>query len=192
MSAGPGCPWPNWPPLPWTRGSRGWSSPTASRLPGRRHDHERRRLRGELRDVAVSSHYLTLNGEAGTLEREAQQLSYRHSAYSDGDKFVTSAVLHLAPGDREQIRARMEELARNAGTASPWNAPAPAAPSSAGGVRRRPSSTSAASRGLRVGAPRSAKSTPALSSTPAGPPAGMCWSSPTRSERRCCARPASH
>lgn len=107
---------------------------------------------GELRDVAVASNYLTLNGEAGTLTGEAQQLSYRHSAYSDGDKFVTSAVLRLAPGDREQIRTRMEELARKRRNSQPLEYP------SAGSTFKRPVGGYAAAlidqcglKGLRVG-----------------------------------------
>lgn len=107
---------------------------------------------GELRDVAVSSDYLTLAGEAGTLTGEEQQLSYRHSAYSGGDKFVTSARLRLAPGDREQIRARMEELAQKRRNSQPLEYP------SAGSTFKRPVGGYAAAlidqcglKGLRVG-----------------------------------------
>ena len=107
---------------------------------------------GELRDVAVESHYLTLTGEKGTLTGEEQQLSYRHSAFSDGDKFVTSALLHLAPGNREQIRARMEELARKRRNSQPLEYP------SAGSTFKRPVGGYAAAlidqcglKGFRVG-----------------------------------------
>ena len=107
---------------------------------------------GELRDVAVSSNYLTLDGEAGTLVGEAQQLSYRHSAYSSGEKFVTSAVLRLRPGNREEIRARMEELAQKRRASQPLEYP------SAGSTFKRPAGGYAAAlidqcglKGLRVG-----------------------------------------
>ena len=107
---------------------------------------------GELRDVAMSSDYLTLAGEAGTLVGEEQQLSYRHSAYSNGDKFVTSARLRLIPGDREQIRARMEELAQKRRNSQPLEYP------SAGSTFKRPVGGYAAAlidqcglKGLRVG-----------------------------------------
>ena len=107
---------------------------------------------GELRDVAVSSNYLTLDGEAGTLVGEAQQLSYRHSAYSSGEKFVTSAVLRLRPGNREEIRARMEELAQKRRASQPLEFP------SAGSTFKRPAGGYAAAlidqcglKGLRVG-----------------------------------------
>ena len=87
---------------------------------------------GELKDVAASSRYLTLSGESGTLVGEEQQLTYRHSAYSAGDKFVTSAVLKLQPGDREEIRAKMEELAGKRRASQPLELP------SAGSTFKRP------------------------------------------------------
>lgn len=87
---------------------------------------------GELKDVAVRSEYLTLAGEKGVLEGEAQELSYRHSAYSAGERFVTSAVLRLERGDREAIRTRMEELARKRRSSQPLEYP------SAGSTFKRP------------------------------------------------------
>ena len=87
---------------------------------------------GELKDVAVSSDYLTLTGERGTLTGEEQQLTYRHSAYSAGDKFVTSAVLRLQKGEREVIRAKMEELAAKRRASQPLELP------SAGSTFKRP------------------------------------------------------
>ncbi len=107
---------------------------------------------GELKDVVLFSDYLTLAGEAGTLRGEEQQLSYRHSAYSSGEKFVTSALLELRPGDRGEIRARMEELARKRRASQPLECP------SAGSTFKRPAEGYAAAlidqcglKGLRVG-----------------------------------------
>ena len=87
---------------------------------------------GELKDVAAASSYLTLAGERGTLTGEEQQLTYRHSAYSAGEKFVTSAVLRLQSGDRQAIRARMEELAAKRRASQPLELP------SAGSIFKRP------------------------------------------------------
>ena len=87
---------------------------------------------GELKDVAVSSDYLTLSGEVGMLVGEEQQLTYRHSAYSAGDRFVTSAVLRLEKGDREEIRGKMEELAAKRRASQPLELP------SAGSTFKRP------------------------------------------------------
>ena len=87
---------------------------------------------GELKDVAVSSRYLTLNGEPGEVVGEEQQLSYRRSAYSAGDKFVTSAVLHLQNGNQAEIRGKMEELAAKRRASQPLELP------SAGSTFKRP------------------------------------------------------
>ena len=87
---------------------------------------------GELKDVALSSDYLTLSGEKGTLVGEEQQLTYRHSAFSAGDKFVTSAVLRLKKGDRAEIKGKMEELAAKRRASQPLELP------SAGSTFKRP------------------------------------------------------
>ena len=87
---------------------------------------------GELKDAAVSSRYLTLTGEPGELVGEEQQLTYRHSAYSDGDKFVTSAVLRLENGNQAEIRGKMEELAAKRRASQPLELP------SAGSTFKRP------------------------------------------------------
>ena len=87
---------------------------------------------GELKDVAVESRYLTREGKPGILRGEEQQLSYRHSAFSAGTKFVTSAVLRLQKGDKAQIKARMEELAQKRRASQPLEYP------SAGSTFKRP------------------------------------------------------
>lgn len=87
---------------------------------------------GEMKDVAVESHYLTLSGEKGTLRGEEQQLTYRHSAYSAGDKFVASVVFRLEQGDREAIRSRMAELSEKRRSRQPLDKP------SAGSTFKRP------------------------------------------------------
>lgn len=142
--------------------------------------------------MAVSTHYLTLEGEAGTLEGEAQQLSYRHSAFSDGDKFVTSALLHLAPGTGSRSRGRMEELARKRRNSQPLEYP------SAGSTFKRPVGGYAAAlidqcglKGFRVGGAQVSEKHAGFVINTGGATCRMCWSSPIRSERRCCARPAS-
>ena len=87
---------------------------------------------GELKDVAAESRYLTRTGEAGVLRGEEQQLTYRHSAFSDGSKFVTSAVLIHKNGDKTRIRAKMEELAQKRRASQPLEYP------SAGSTFKRP------------------------------------------------------
>ena len=87
---------------------------------------------GELKDVAVRTVYLSPDGTRGVLEGEEQQLTYRHSAFSGGDKFVLSTVLRLQRGDKEAIRARMGELAAKRRASQPLELP------SAGSTFKRP------------------------------------------------------
>lgn len=65
---------------------------------------------GELKDVLVETHCLTLDGEARVFRGAEQDFGYRHSAFGNGDLIVTEGILQLAPGDRDAIRARMDEL----------------------------------------------------------------------------------
>ena len=47
-----------------------------------------------------------------TLPAEELDFSYRHSRFSGGEGVILAAGLRLTKGDREEIRGRMEELAR--------------------------------------------------------------------------------
>lgn len=87
---------------------------------------------GELKDVAVYSDCLTLDGGKKTLTGGEQQLTYRHSAFSDGTLFVTGVHLALQKGDRDAIRAKMEELAAKRRASQPLEYP------SAGSTFKRP------------------------------------------------------
>ncbi len=65
---------------------------------------------GELSQVVVSSRcYDTVTGECGTIEGEAHEFAYRHSAYMDSTKIVLSATLKLARGDQNGIEAAMAD-----------------------------------------------------------------------------------
>ena len=107
---------------------------------------------GELKDVVAQTRYLNLSGECGALSGEEQQFSYRHSAYSDGERIVTGAVIRLQSGDRDAIHARMEELAAKRRASQPLDLP------SGGSTFKRPKEGYAAAlidqcglKGLRVG-----------------------------------------
>lgn len=65
---------------------------------------------GEMKDVLVRCDHLDVNGEAGCLEGEALQLSYRHSAYYDNGCIVTGLTMKLQKGEPEAIRAQMTDL----------------------------------------------------------------------------------
>ncbi len=78
--------------------------------------------------------------------------AYRHSAFSDGSRLILEAELELAPGDRDQIVARMEELAFQRQSKQPLEYP------SAGSMFKRPEGYFAAAlidqcglKGLTVG-----------------------------------------
>ena len=107
---------------------------------------------GEMRDVLESAEYVDADGVISTLSGDALGLSYRHSAFSDTDKLITSAVFRLTPGDGEAVRARMNELIEKRRASQPLDMP------SAGSTFKRPETGYAAAlidqaglKGLRVG-----------------------------------------
>ena len=107
---------------------------------------------GEMRDVLESAEYVDKDGARRTLSGDALGLSYRHSAFSDTDKLITSAVFRLTPGDGEAVRARMNELIEKRRASQPLDMP------SAGSTFKRPKTGYAAAlideaglKGLRVG-----------------------------------------
>lgn len=107
---------------------------------------------GEMRDVLESAEYVDADGVINTLSGDALGLSYRHSAFSDTDKLITSAVFRLTPGDGEAVRARMNELIEKRRASQPLDMP------SAGSTFKRPETGYAAAlideaglKGLRVG-----------------------------------------
>lgn len=107
---------------------------------------------GEMRDVLESAEYVDADGAIRTLSGDALGLSYRHSAFSDTDKLITSAVFRLTPGDGEAVRARMNELIEKRRASQPLDMP------SAGSTFKRPKTGYAAAlidqaglKGLSVG-----------------------------------------
>lgn len=107
---------------------------------------------GEMRDVLESAEYVDADGVISTLSGDALGLSYRHSAFSDTDKLITSAVFRLTPGDGEAVRARMNELIEKRRASQPLDMP------SAGSTFKRPKTGYAAAlidqaglKGLSVG-----------------------------------------
>lgn len=107
---------------------------------------------GEMRDVLESAEYVDADGVISTLSGDALGLSYRHSAFSDTDRLITSAVFRLTPGDGEAVRARMNELIEKRRASQPLDMP------SAGSTFKRPKTGYAAAlideaglKGLSVG-----------------------------------------
>ena len=101
-----------------------------------------------LRDVVL----LDREGEFQTLSAAECELSYRHSAFLDGERMLLSARFALTAGDPAQIRTRMEDLAARRKAKQPLEHP------SAGSTFKRPEGHFAAAlieqcglKGLTVG-----------------------------------------
>ena len=65
---------------------------------------------GEMKHIVESADILTTDGEVKTLSVGELGLGYRTSVISRNDYVALEAVLKLQKGDREAIRARMDEL----------------------------------------------------------------------------------
>lgn len=89
-------------------------------------------------EISQSLHQIHALGSDGRLEvvsnRECE-LSYRHSAFSDGRRLILEAVFLLEPGDPAAIQARMAELAVRRKAKQPLEYP------SAGSTFKRPDPT---------------------------------------------------
>lgn len=66
---------------------------------------------GEMKDILLDVEVITEEGERRVVPAEDMDLSYRHSVVFDRHYVVVSARMKLMPGDPEQIKARMDELA---------------------------------------------------------------------------------
>ncbi|MCI8526248.1 MAG: UDP-N-acetylmuramate dehydrogenase [Oscillospiraceae bacterium] len=107
---------------------------------------------GELCQVAAETTVMERDGTLKTFRGAAQGFGYRRSAFQEMDAVIVRAVLALSPGDREAIRAKMQDLAQRRRASQPLNVP------SAGSTFRRPQGGYAAAlidqaglKGLRVG-----------------------------------------
>ena len=88
---------------------------------------------GEMAQVLTRVTYLDEGGVPVTLPVERCGLSYRHSVFSDHPQWlILEAELALAPGQAEQIRGRMAELAQRRREKQPLEQP------SAGSTFKRP------------------------------------------------------
>ncbi|MBM6869334.1 UDP-N-acetylmuramate dehydrogenase [Pseudoflavonifractor phocaeensis] len=87
---------------------------------------------GEMKDVVVSTRVLDRDGRVETVAGEAQDFSYRHSAFSDEKRLILSAELQLQPGDPGAIQAQMDALGQRRRFKQPLDVP------SAGSTFKRP------------------------------------------------------
>lgn len=87
---------------------------------------------GELKDVLVSVKVLDVDGNPMELPADALELSYRHSVIPQKNYTVTEVCLELKPGDKAEIRGRMEALKEQRVSKQPLEYP------SAGSTFKRP------------------------------------------------------
>ena len=66
---------------------------------------------GEFKDVAVSVTCLFPDGSVREVPASEADWSYRHSMMGDAGLIVLAATLQLHPGNKEEIRAKMDDLA---------------------------------------------------------------------------------
>lgn len=107
---------------------------------------------GEMKDVLLSATVLTQDGEVLKLTNEQLKLGYRTSVIAKENYIVLEAEYQLQQGDKETIRARMNELKEWRTTKQPLEYP------SAGSTFKRPEGyfagkliQEAGLRGFRVG-----------------------------------------
>ncbi len=65
---------------------------------------------GEMVDVLVSCEHLLPDGTKSVFIGDELDLFYRHSAYSDGNLFILSLTVKLSKGNKDDIKAKMNEL----------------------------------------------------------------------------------
>lgn len=87
---------------------------------------------GEMKQVSVQTAVLTMDGEKQVFSGEAQGFSYRTSAFEKMDAIIVKTVLQLAPGSKEEIAAKMQELIEKRRASQPLELP------SAGSTFKRP------------------------------------------------------
>lgn len=87
---------------------------------------------GEMKDVLYRCDHIDSNGEAGYLEGDDLELSYRHSAYYDNGCVITGLYLNLKKGDKDEIKAKMDDLLSRRKAKQPLEFP------SAGSTFKRP------------------------------------------------------
>ena len=87
---------------------------------------------GEMKDVLEEVTVLTKEGEVLTLLKEQLDMGYRTSVVAKKDYIVLEATIALELGDREAIKARMDELKVQRTTKQPLEFP------SAGSTFKRP------------------------------------------------------
>lgn len=106
----------------------------------------------EMKDITVSCRYINENGELLEMPAEDMELSYRHSFFSEREYVITSVTMRFSSGDKNAIRARMDEVMQRRKDKQPLEFP------SCGSTFKRPKNGFAAAlieecglKGFRIG-----------------------------------------
>ena len=107
---------------------------------------------GEMKQVAVRTTALTMDGAPRVFSGDEQGFSYRTSAFEDLNMIIVKTVFRLSPGQKDAIAARMQALASKRRASQPLELP------SAGSTFKRPEGAYAGAliekaqlKGVRVG-----------------------------------------
>ena len=87
---------------------------------------------GEMKDVLVECRHIDCDGNFGYLKGEELGLAYRTSAYEHNGYIITTLVMKLSKGNKDEIRAKMQELLQRRKDKQPLEYP------SAGSTFKRP------------------------------------------------------
>lgn len=87
---------------------------------------------GEMKDVLVECRHIDSDGNFGSLRGEELGLAYRTSAYEHNGYIITTLVMKLSKGNKDEIRAKMQELLQRRKDKQPLEYP------SAGSTFKRP------------------------------------------------------
>ena len=87
---------------------------------------------GQMEDVVVDVEYVNRDGEIQVLQKQQLDFGYRHSAFSERIGIICGVRMKLKEGDKDEIRAKMQELAKRRRESQPLDLP------SAGSVFKRP------------------------------------------------------
>ena len=87
---------------------------------------------GEMKDVLVECRHIDCDGNFGSLKGDELGLAYRTSAYEHNGYIITTLVMKLSKGNKDEIRAKMQELLQRRKDKQPLEYP------SAGSTFKRP------------------------------------------------------